>query len=135
MNKRGFFMETRGWISLIVGLLLLAVGLIPLLSHLSIIPFGLPGFMNNIFGAIFAWVIAVAALYILVDGIIEPSGNTLHLILIGLGIVFLVVGLFPILKQFGVIGFSIPFLSNLIVYNVIITIEGLMLVVGGLTMR
>jgi len=135
MNKKGFFMDTRDWISLFVGLVIFALGIIPLLNTFGVIGFGLPSFLTGFVGSVFGWVIAVAALYILIDGLIEPAGHMLHMAFIGLGLLFFVVGLLPILYTFGVIGFSIPFLDNLVVYNIIITLEGIMLMTAGFTMR
>lgn len=134
-SKKGFYMSARDWISFFVGLLLFAVGLIPLLNKFGVLPFGLPGFMTGLIASIFFWIIAIAGLYIIIDGLIEPAGHMIHTMLIVTGILFVLIGLVPILNQFGVIKFDIPFLKDLIVYNIIITIEGLMLMSAGFTMR
>jgi hypothetical protein len=45
-----------------------------------------------------------------------------------------VVGLLPILHNFGVLGFDMGgFLNSLYLYQSIITLEGLLLMIGGLT--
>jgi hypothetical protein len=134
-SKKGFFMSARDWISFFIGLVLFAVGLIPLLNQFKITPFGLPGFLAGFVAQIFFWIIALAGIYIVVDGLIEPAGHMIHITLMVLGIIFIIVGLIPILNSFKIIGFSIPYLSNLIVYNIIITIEGVMLMSAGFTMR
>ena len=134
-SKKGFYMSARDWISFFAGLVLFVVGLVPLLSQFKVLPFGLPSFLSGLVGSVFFWIIAVAGLYIIIDGLIEPAGHMIHTLLLIMGAVFVIVGLIPILAQFGVIKFSIPFLSNLIVYNIILTIEGLMLMSAGFTMR
>jgi hypothetical protein len=134
-SKKGFYMSTRDWVSFFVGAVLFVVGLIPLLKQFNILPFGLPGFLSGLMGSIFFWIIAIAGLYIIVDGLIEPAGHMIHTVLLIAGFVFVLVGLIPILAQFGVIGFNIPFLKNLIVYNIILVIEGIMLMSAGFTMR
>jgi hypothetical protein len=134
-SKKGFYMSARDWISAVIGLILIAVGLIPLLFNFKIIGFGLPGFLSGLMSSVFFWIIAVAGVYIIIDGFIEPAGHLLHTLLLITGLVFVIIGLIPILNQFGVFKFEIPFLSNLVVYNIIITIEGLMLVSAGYTMR
>jgi hypothetical protein len=134
-SKKGFFMSFRDWLSFFVGLILFAIGLIPLLSSFKVIKWGLPGFMTSLIGSIFFWIIAIAGIYIFIDGIIEPKAEFLHLTLLLVGLLFVAVGLIPILHKFGVVGFGIPFLDNMVVYNIIITIEGLLLMTAGFTMR
>lgn len=134
-SKKGFFMSFRDWLSFFIGLVLFAIGLIPLLSSFKVITWGLPGFMTSLVGSIFFWIIAIAGAYIFIDGIIEPKAEFLHLTLLLIGLVFIAVGLIPILNKAGIIGFSIPFLANMVVYNVIIFVEGLMLMTAGFTMR
>lgn len=135
MNKKGIvFTRPRDTISFFVGLLLFVVGLLPLLLYFKILAWKLPTFMTSLPFSIAIWVIAVAGFYIVIDGFIEPPAHNLHWFLIIAGIVLFVVGLLPLLYKFGVIGFNLgSLLSNLIVYQIIITIEGALLMVGGLT--
>lgn len=133
-NKQGIvFTRPRDTISFFVGVFLAALGLIPLLSYFKIIGFGMPAFLNNIIGAVAIWIIAVAGLYVVIDGFIEPPAHNLHWILIVAGLFLFVIGLIPILFTFKVIPFGIPFLNNMVVYNAIITLEGILLIIGGLT--
>lgn len=133
-NRKGIvFTRPRDTISFFVGLILLATGLIPLLNYWNVIGFSLPGFISNLIASIVIWIIAVAGLYIIIDGFIEPPQHSLHWLLIIVGFVMLLIGLIPILHKFEVIGFSIPFLNNLVVYNIMISLEGFALMIGGLT--
>jgi len=134
-SKKGFFMSGRDWISFFVGLVLFLVGFIPLLKQFKVLGFGLPIFLNSLMAQIFFWIIAIAGVYIIIDGLIEPAGHSLHIFLMILGFLFIIVGLIPILNKFGVISLNLSFLANLVVYNSIITIEGLMLMTAGFTMR
>ena len=134
-SKKGFFMSLRDWLSFFIGLVLFSIGLIPLLASMKVITWGLPGFMTSLIGSIFFWIIAIGGIYIFIDGIIEPKAEFLHLTLLAVGLVFVAVGLLPILNNAGIVGFSIPFLANMVVYNIIIVIEGLMLMTAGFTMR
>ncbi|MFT4343584.1 MAG: hypothetical protein ACMXYE_02445 [Candidatus Woesearchaeota archaeon] len=134
-NKKGFFMSFRDWLSFGVGGLLILLGGLPLLHTFGVLPFGLPGIFNTLMVSIGGWIIALAGLYIVIDGMIEPSGHSLHMILLALGGLFILVGLLPILNSFGVVDFQVPFLENLVVFNIIITVEGFLLILGGLTMR
>jgi len=128
-------MSFRDWISFFIGLVLFVIGLIPLLNKFGVLKFTLPDFMLGLIGSIFFWIIAIAGTYIIIDGLIEPAGHGLHKFLLALGLLFIIIGLIPIMNKFGVIKLDIPFLANLVVYNIIITIEGLMLMTAGFTMR
>jgi len=133
-NKKGLvFTRPRDTVSFFIGLILLALGLIPLLSYFKVIGFALPGFLSGLIGSIFIWIIAVGGAYIVIDGFIEPPLHSLHWILILLGFVFLVIGLVPLLHKFNVIPFTINFLESMVVYNIVIAVEGFLLLVGGLT--
>jgi hypothetical protein len=134
MDKKGIvFTRPRDTVSFFVGVVLAALGLIPLLIKLKVLNWTLPTFMMNLPFSIAIWIIAVAGLYVVIDGFIEPPAHNLHWFLIAAGIVLFVVGLLPLLKQFNVISLNLPFLSNLVVYQTLITVEGILLIVGGLT--
>lgn len=134
MNRQGIvFTRPRDTISFFVGAFIAAMGLIPLLLQLKLVNWALPKFMQSLPYNLAVWVIAVAGLYVVIDGFIEPPAHNLHWFLIVAGIVLFIVGLLPLLFQFQVIGFGIPFLKNLVLYHTIIFLEGLLLVIGGLT--
>lgn len=128
-------MSFRDWLSFFVGLGIFLIGVIPLLNYFGVLPIELPGILATLPTTIAVWIIALAGVYIIIDGIIEPDGNMLHMLLLGMGILFVVVGLIPILYSFGIIPFTIPFLGNLVVYNIVLTVEGIMLMTAGFTMR
>lgn len=138
MNRQGIvFTRPRDTISFFAGVFLTAVGLIPLLVSLKVIGWTLPGFLTNLLGQIAIWIIAVAGLYVVIDGFIEPPAHNLHWFLIAAGLVLFLIGLLPILFKFGVLGFNIwgafSETIRLILYQTIITVEGLLLMIGGLT--
>lgn len=134
MDKRGIvFTRPRDTISFVIGLFLFAFGLVPLLVKFGVVGWKLPSFLTNLPFQVAVWIIAIAGLYVVVDGFIEPPAHNLHWILIVAGIVLFSIGLLPILHNFGVIGMSFGFLNNLIIYQSIITLEGLLLMIGGLT--
>ncbi len=134
MDKQGIvFTRPRDTISFFVGLFIAAFGILPLLMQFGVVGWALPSFLGGLPFAIAVWVIAVAGLYVVIDGFIEPPAHNLHWFLIAAGVLLFLVGLLPILHTFGVIGLSFGFLDNLVLYHAIITIEGLLLIVGGLT--
>lgn len=135
MNKKGIvFTRPRDTVSFFVGVVLFIFGLVPLLSAVGVLKWSLPGFMTNLPFNVVIWIIAVAALYIVIDGFIEPPAHNLHWFLIIAGIVLFVVGLLPILHNFGIVGLDMgSFLNKLIIYDALITLEGALLIIGGLT--
>lgn len=135
MNKKGMiFTRPRDTISFIVGLILAAYGLIPLLNAIGLLKFTLPAFLMGMPAEILIWIVAVGGAYVVIDGFIEPKMNALHPFLIGVGLMLLAIGLIPILNKFGIMPFSIPFLGvNMIPYQILIAIEGILLVIGGFT--
>jgi len=133
-NKKGIvFTRPRDTVSFFVGVFLVVFGIIPLLLKFKFVAWKLPSFLMGLPFSIAIWVIAVAGLYVVIDGFIEPPAHNLHWILIIAGIILFVVGLLPLLYSFKVIGLNLGFLNNLLIYQSIITVEGLLLVIGGLT--
>ena len=135
MDKKGMiFTRPRDSISFVVGAILALYGLIPLLNAIGLLKFTLPAFLTGLPAEILIWVVAVGGAYVVIDGLIEPKMNMLHPFLIGVGIILLAIGLIPILNKFHVIPFSLPFLgASLTPYQILITIEGLLLIIGGFT--
>ncbi len=136
LGKRGMiFTSPRDTISFVVGLILLAFGIIPLLNKFGVIGWNLPGFLVNLGTGVLVWIVAIAGLYILIDGFIEPPMHIFHWLLIIAGLIMMVLGLIPILHTFGVIGFSMPGMDSMILYWIVISLEGLGLAIAGLTMH
>jgi hypothetical protein len=135
MNRTGIvFTRPRDTISFFVGLFLAAFGAIPLLIKLGILGWKLPGILTNLPFSIAIWIIAIFGLYVVIDGFIEPPAHNLHWILIAGGLVLFIVGLLPLLFNFGVVPFNLgTILSKMYIYYSLITIEGVLLMVGGLT--
>jgi hypothetical protein len=125
--------EPKGWLSMIVGLVLLVIGLIPLLNGWSVIPFGLPSFLTGLISSIIVYLIAIGALYLIIEAFIEDIGDPIGKITLIVGILIFALGIITLLNSFGVIGFSIPFLNEMI-YNILFMIEGIFLVIAAFVM-
>ena len=126
MDKKGF-MGTTQKISLILGLVLLALGLIPILNSFGVIAFQYPEV------SIVLWVLAVlGGLWLFIDAVKEGHefARGLGLISFLVGAVLLATGLIPILYNFGTIGFQLPGLVNVFI-DYIYAIAGLLLLIGG----
>lgn len=114
--------------SVLIGLILLALGGIPLLSLMGIIAFTLPTFLTGIVSAIVLWLLAVGGLYLIIESFWEfdePIGKVALLV----GLIILAAGLIPLLQQFGIIGFGLPI--GPILYNIIFVVEGILLIISA----
>jgi len=117
----------RSLLSLILGIIVLALGLIPFLNAMGVIGFGLPGFLTNTVAQSGIYIIAGVGFYLLIDGFMEEGPVQLVSIIVALAIVALgIVNIF--------LNYSIPFL-NATIYNVIFTIVGAFLIIGAWHMR
>jgi len=123
--------EPKGWIALFVGLVVAALGVIPLLNQFGVIAFNLPEFILNIIPAIAIWLIAGVAFFLFIDSFMEDDAMRVISIIVALAL--LAVGVIQILFKFGVIGWGIPFLTDT-VYLILFVVEGLFLIIAAFAM-
>ena len=119
-------LETRGWISLILGFITTAFGLIPLLHSFGWIGFNLP---FTVAGTILCILLVVGGIFLLFD-----SAHEMHLkwISIILGLVLVALGGLTLLFKFGVIGFDLSgILAVDIIKNIILIAGGIFLIFGA----
>ncbi len=123
----------RSTVSFVLGLILIAVGLIPILNQFGVIPFGLPAFLSGLVSSIIIWLIAGSGLYLIIEsfmeGLDEPSAKWLLIV----GLVVLALGLIPLLNSLGVIQFTVPLLSMML-FRIIFVIEGILMIIGAFNM-
>lgn len=124
--------EPNNWISLFLGFALTALGIIPLLNSVGVIGFNLPGFMMGLFGSLFAlFVVAGAGAYLLIDSFFED--DSIFWITFITSIIILVLGVVPILNKVGIISIGMDY--GELIYQVIFTIEGFLLVIAAFAMN
>lgn len=124
--------EPNGWFSLLIGFMLTILGVVPLLNSAGIIGFNLPGFILSLPGSLISlFLIAGAGVYLLIDSFFE-DGFFFGLSLIT-SFIMIVMGAIPILHNFGIIGFTIPY--GIVIYNILFTIEGFLLIVAAFAMN
>lgn len=118
----------RKGISAILGLVFLALGLIPLLNLFGVIAWTIPAVAGMVL-----WVLAVlGGLFLLIDALKEQQ-EARHALSVPSGIIGLVVlalGLIPLLGTFGVIAWGLPafvFLAT----DFIFVAAGLFLLIGA----
>ena len=125
------FDEPKNYIACIVGLVLVAIGLIPLLNKMGMISWGIPTTIDGLIMGFALYIITIAAVYLLIDSFMEDHG--MRMISLVVAIVIAIMGLIPILNSFGLIGFTIPFLGPMLFY-VIFLVEGVFLLIAAFTM-
>ncbi|HII71260.1 TPA: hypothetical protein HA265_00720 [Candidatus Woesearchaeota archaeon] len=130
--------EFKDVLSFIVGLVLFVMGLFPVLAKFKIGPtwFSLSFLPVTIFG----WIVAVGALYLVVNSIIEiTNSNPIGFVSTIIAFVCLTLGVLPLLRGFG-IGpefFSLGFLGGLgsMLFYIVFMIEGLFLMIAMVAME
>ena len=122
--------EPRGWIALILGLLIAALGIIPLLGEWGVIGFSLPAGILNVLAGIAIWLIAGVALFLFIDALREDA--MIRTISVIVAVVLLALGVIQILSGFGIIGFSLPL--GPVVYYILLAVEGIFLFIAAFAM-
>jgi hypothetical protein len=123
--------EPKGWVALFIGIVVVALGGIPLLSKLGVIGFNL-GFLENAIGVVGAYIIVAVGLYLLIDSFMEY--DELRVISVIVAIVVVAIGLITSLHSLGMLGFGIPSITPL-VYSIIFVIEGIFLILAAFVMQ
>ena len=123
------FDDPKNWSALIVGLLLMALGIIPLLNKLKVIGFG--SFLNSLVPTIATFILAAGGIYLLIDSFMEDDHMRMMSIIVA--IVIIAVGIIQMLHGFNIIGFEIPFVND-VVYYILFVIEGLFLFLAAFFM-
>ena len=125
--------EPKGWLSMIVGIILFSIGALPLLNSWGVIPFGLPDFLTSLLSGIVVYLLAIGALYLIIDAFMEDVGDPIGMTTLIIGVLIFALGIITLLNSFGVIGLSIPFLNEMI-YNILFVVEGIFLIIASFVM-
>ena len=116
----------RGWISLFLGFVVFAFGLVPFLNHIGLIGFELPNLLG---GIIFPILLIVGALLLFMDSVHQ---DMIRKPMIIVGFVLLILGTIPLLAHFNVIpqDFTMSFLRG-IVRDIVLMVTGIFLMLGS----
>jgi hypothetical protein len=123
----------KSLVSFILGLIIIALGGIPLLNQWNIIGFGLPDFLTGIVSSVILWIIAGSGLYLLIESFMQGLDSGMGKTALIAGIIVLALGLVPLLNELGVISFAVPFLSWML-FQIIFVIEGILMIIGAFNM-
>jgi len=123
--------STKHWISIIVGFVLILLGLLPLLSKLGIIPLSFDTWVGKLV-SVFAYIIAFAGIYLIIDSFHEIAGvgHGLGWFTLVFGFVVLALGIIQILFKFGVLPFKLPTFPEEF-YYALFMFQGILLFIAG----
>ena len=122
-------MQTRDWISGLVGLIIFLLGLLPMIGYLT--------FLNDLAPSLLIWIVAGAGFYLALNSIIEiTNSNIVGWWSFGVAIAVLIIGLLPLLHSFGIgpAWFEFNWLNRK-AYDVIFIIEGFFLMIATFAME
>jgi len=126
MDKKGQTGDARKVFSVILGLVFLALGVIPLLNYFKVISFSLP----TVPLIVLSILALVGAVMLVIDGFKEEqsfgSTKTIGIISIVMALILIIYGL----NYFGILPFSIPAVGGLII-DILFTIAGILLIIGA----
>lgn len=124
------FDDPKNWSAIIIGFLLMALGILPLLQKYKIIAWA--GFLTGGWLMTIApYLLAAGGIYLLIDSFMED--DSMRIISIIVSLLVIAVGVINVLSAFKIIGFSIPFVGPMLYYTLFI-VEGLFLVIAAFAM-
>ncbi|MBW3014647.1 hypothetical protein KY335_05405 [Candidatus Woesearchaeota archaeon] len=117
----------RSWASMLLGAALVAIGLIPLLFSIGRIGFTIPSLPAFAFRII----LIIAGVLLLWDATHEVYQQSAWMWLsVAAGIPILILGLIPVLNQYGIIGFNLEFIS-ITILNILTIFAGIVLFIDA----
>ena len=125
----------KDWVSFLVGAVIGAFGLLPILNRVNIGPSWFA--LEFLPIALFSYIVAGAGFYLMIESIIEiTNSNAVGWISFLVAVVVLAIGILPTLSKFGVgpSWFAFAWLSPFI-YHIIFVIEGLFLMIAMFAME
>ena len=128
-------LNAKDWVSFLVGAVITALGLLPILNRLNVGPSWFA--LEFLPIALFGYIVAGAGFYLMIESLIEiTNSNAVGWISFLVAVVVFVIGTLPTLARFGIgpSWFSFPWLSPLF-YHIIFIVEGLFLMIAIFAME
>lgn len=122
-------MQTRDWISGLIGAMIFLLGLFPIIGKFD--------FLNNLPVTLLTWIVAGAGLYLALNSIIEiTNSNIVGWVSFSIAIAALIIGLFPLLNSLGIgpAWFEFKWISRT-TYNILFIVEGVFLMIATFAME
>lgn len=119
-------LETRGWISLFLGIISVALGVMIILFKVGIVGFNVNQYLIGY--ALYALLI-IGGVFLLLDSAHEMQLQTISIIA---GIILIVIGGLSIVGELGIIGFNIStYLASEIIRIILLLASGTFLLFGA----
>jgi len=117
----------RSWLSLIFGLILSALGLIPILNSFNFLAWSIPSMPLYIIRVL----LIIAGVLLMWDSTYEIfQARAWWILSIVFGLPILILGVVPILFDYGIIGFNLTFIPDFIL-NIFTFLAGLVLIIDA----
>ncbi len=138
-NDKKAIMQARDWISFAVGIVVLALGFLPMAEGFGWFDLGISAlFKANWFIAVVPYLVAIFGFYLAINSIIEiTNSNAIGWWSFGIAAVLFAIGILPVLKTFftGLPDFfDLKFLTPF-VYQIIFILEGIFLMIATFAME
>lgn len=135
-------MDAKDWISFFIGIIITALGLIPLLETYTALQLGFSAFLSQgWFMSAIPFIVAIAGFYLLVESVREiANSSSIGWMSFWIGAAIMIVGAMPVLANFGIgpAWFALPFLSGeagLLIYRLLFIVEGIFLTIATFAME
>jgi hypothetical protein len=133
LGKKAQLGNGRKIIGSVLGIIFLAIGVIPLLNQFKVVSFVLPAIPM-----IVLWVLGVVGgVVLLIDGLKEGAdfglAKGLMIPTLIVSIALLAISVVPLLNMFGVISFALPYIGQ-IVMDILFAAAGVLLIIDAFAM-
>lgn len=110
----------RGWVSLFLGFVVFAFGLIPFLNHVGLIKFDFPNLLG---GLILPILLIVGSILLFMDSVHQ---DMIRKPMMYVGFILLILGIIPLLAHFNIIpqDYTLSFLNG-IVRDIVLIVTGI----------
>ncbi len=131
INKKGDWEGGKSFFTLLIGLIMGAFGIIPLLKNLNVIAFDLPFTLT---GIVLSILLTIGGIWLFISGCMEIAGTSTEAIgyislIIALLVIF--VGAVPLLNTLGLISFTMPSILLAMPSNILLTLAGIFLILDS----
>lgn len=135
-------MDLKDWVSFVIGIVIMALGILPLLEQYAGLKTNMSEFLaQGWFVSALPYIVAIGGFYLLMESIREiTNSSSVGWMSFWIGAAVMAVGVLVVLGQFGIVGgaFAMPFLAGpggAAIYKIIFIIEGFFLMIATFAME
>jgi hypothetical protein len=130
-------LDTSDYFSGFMGLIIFALGLVPLLEQFGVVKWGVSAFIaSSWFLSALPYLLAGLGLYLAIESLVElTNSNGIGWLSLLIGLTIMVMGLLPALNAFGIGPGLFGIIVPQTIYHIIFIIEGLFLMIAMFAMN